>query len=142
MAVSTMKVLMVDDDPIFLDFLENELSDIGTYDVTRAESGVEAIDIVLNSKEPFDCFLLDIDMPRIDGIELCQMLRGQPSTSGTPIIMVTRLRDIQMMDKAFAAGATDYINKPLVPSELRGRMQMAHAKLCEKDARMAMMSVV
>ena len=142
MTAKNMKVLLVDDDPIFLDFIENELKDIGTYDVTRAESAIEAIDIVLSAETPFDCFLLDIDMPKVDGIELCEMLRGQPCTDGTPIIMVTRLREVQMMDRAFAAGATDYLNKPLVPAELRGRMQMAHAKQREKDARMSMMRAV
>lgn len=142
MTAKNMKVLLVDDDPIFLDFLEKELKDIGTYDVTRAEAAIEAIDIVLSAEVPFDCFLLDIDMPKVDGIELCEMLRGQPCTEGTPIIMVTRLREVQMMDHAFAAGATDYLNKPLVPAELRGRMQMALAKQREKDARMAMMRAV
>lgn len=142
MMAKNMKVLLVDDDPLFLDFLENELKTIGTYDVTRAESAIDAIDIVLSAEVPFDCFLLDIDMPKVDGIELCEMLRGQPCTEGTPIIMVTRLREVQMMDNAFAAGATDYLNKPLIPAELRGRMQMAHAKQREKDARMAMMRAV
>ena len=135
-----MKVLVVDDDEIFLDYMFSELSTIGDYEVYRAISAAEALELIHDTDLSFDCFLLDIDMPGMDGIELCRNLRQNTAFSGVPIIMVTVLSAVEKMDLAFSAGATDYLNKPLVPSELRGRMQMVMAKLVEEKSRLALLS--
>ncbi|MFK5998799.1 MAG: response regulator, partial [Rhodobacterales bacterium] len=67
-----MRILSVDDDPIILELLAAVLVSMGHTDVTTAGSATEALEIVKDDPEPFDCFLLDIQMPGIDGIQLCK----------------------------------------------------------------------
>lgn len=137
-AVREMKILVVDDDPLFTELMRSELSQCGYHNVRIAFSGEEALKIVSEAAQPFDCFLLDINMPGMCGVELCTQLRRRPETQGIPIIMVTVLSEVENVDRAFAAGATDYLNKPLNRRELRGRLGMAEGMSKERAARMAM----
>lgn len=131
-----MKVLAVDDDPMVLDLLKGSLPEAGYSDITTALSAAEAMQIIQCSMPPFDCFLLDIQMPQISGIELCDWIRNIPLYSETPIVMVTAMSDKVFINQAFAAGASDYVTKPFEPLELSARMRMAE-RLNEKsrDAR-------
>lgn len=126
-ASTEMKILTVDDDPVFLEVMKIELAALGQKDVRQAQSAAEAMRLVRKSAEPFDCVFLDVMMPETDGVELCAMLRKEPATKSAPIIMVTVQTEIENVDRAFAAGATDYLNKPLNPRELRGRLQMVQS---------------
>lgn len=118
-----MKILAADDDAVFLDLLKNSLEE--GHDVTFAHSAGEALREANQSSDPFDCFLLDIKMPGQDGIELCRLLRKMPSYSATPILMLTALKDTASIDRAFEAGANDYVTKPLNAIELRTRINLA-----------------
>lgn len=120
-----MRILSVDDDPIILDLLTEVLASIGQSDVTIAESAVDAFEIIRDNSEPFDCFLLDIQMPEIDGIQMCQALRTMPLYQRAPIIMITAMSDKSYIDKAFAAGAMDYVTKPFDVMELSERIRVA-----------------
>ncbi|WP_372840520.1 PleD family two-component system response regulator, partial [Phaeovulum sp.] len=84
----------------------------------------------------FDCFLLDIKMPGTSGIELCARIRKLQIYRRTPIVMVTAMSGRVFIDGAFAAGATDYITKPLDRLELKARIGMA-ARLHEERKRLA-----
>lgn len=120
-----MRILAVDDDPVSLELLQVLINQIGGHELTVAECPVEALEIVGTSKAArFDCFLLDIQMPTMNGIELCEVLRTIPAYSETPILMVTRLGEKTSIDDAFKAGATDYLNKPFELSELKGRINI------------------
>jgi CheY-like chemotaxis protein len=130
-----MKILSIDDDPIFLEVIKAELNDLGFHDVDQVQSGVEALQRVREGLVHYDCFLLDIDMPGMSGVELCSFLREEPAVEGLPIIMVTSRAELENVDKAFAAGATDYLNKPLSRRELRGRLQMAQSLMRERNAK-------
>ena len=127
-----MKILSVDDDPEFLDFIKLELSALGCTNVVQASSAEQAQKLVKAAKDPFDLFLLDIDMPEIDGVQLCSMLRREPTAASVPIVMVTVRAELESVDRAFEAGATDYLSKPLSRRELRGRVQMAERLALER----------
>tara|TARA_R110002074_G_scaffold3129_3_gene16941 strand:+ start:355 stop:1452 length:1098 start_codon:yes stop_codon:yes gene_type:complete len=120
-----MKILTVDDDQFALDILVAALKGADYQDVITASSADRALEKLMFEQEPFDCILLDIRMPKIDGIELCRMIRSMPSYGSTPIIMISALTDQHNIDKAMAAGATDYVTKPFKGLELGARLRAA-----------------
>ncbi|MGB8623478.1 MAG: response regulator [Paracoccaceae bacterium] len=129
-----MKFLAVDDDPVFLDLIVNMLRRYGYEDVVTAASGQEAVKLAANASVHFDCFLVDIQMPGMDGVELVRALRCRPIYQRTPIVMVTSMSDKTFVDDAFTAGATDYIIKPLEELEFKARLGMV-ARLHDERAR-------
>jgi DNA-binding response OmpR family regulator len=120
-----MRILAVDDDPFILDLVPILCARAGFSDVTLAASGEEALDLLTGSDSGFDCLLLDISMPGMDGIELCRQVRTIPQHRGTPILMLSALRDIRNMGDAYRAGATDYVTKPFDIEELGTRLRLA-----------------
>lgn len=118
-----MKILAVDDDPIILELLAQFVDSIGEHELTLALSGQEALEIMQTPGNPeFDCFLFDIQMPHMDGIELTQKVRTTTNYTDTPILMLTAMSTRRYIDGAFAAGATDYVTKPFEVNELRERL--------------------
>lgn len=127
-----MRFLAVDDDPTFLDVLRNFMEAQGEHRLCTAQSGQEALELVQKAPGLHDGFLLDIFMPGMNGIELCQRLRAMVAFRHVPIIMLTVASQRHMIDDAFVAGATDYLLKPLDARELDARLTMAvrlHEKL-------------
>lgn len=120
-----MRILAVDDDPIILDLLTAVLGQAGYTDLVTARSGEQALSVLETVEQPFDCFLFDILMPGIDGVELCQRVRAMPSYAATPVLMVSRLDEKKHFDRAFSAGANDYVTKPFDATELKVRIRLA-----------------
>ena len=120
-----MRILAVDDDPVILDLLKNTITDIDGYTLTCVDTCEGALDAIRAAEDPFDCLLLDIILPGTSGIELCKKLRRTPFYKSVPILMITASREVGLMDKAFQAGATDFISKPLHPIELKARINSA-----------------
>ncbi len=112
------------------------LAALGHHDVVTAQSAEQALGWVEKAKPSFDCFLLDIKMPGTSGIELCARIRKLQLYRRTPVVMVTAMTERVFIDGAFAAGATDYITKPLDRLELKARVGMA-ARLHEERERLA-----
>jgi CheY-like chemotaxis protein len=131
-----MKILAVDDDPVFLELLIVMLRSLGFENLTTATSGQDALSLLDQTKQPFDCLLLDIQMPGMNGVQLCGAVRGIDAYKRTPILMVTAMSAKNYVDDAFAAGATDYVTKPLDRLDLKARLGMA-VRLCEERQRMA-----
>ena len=123
--VKVMRILAVDDDPLQLKLLEAILDEAGYSDVTIATSAAVALRTLLNEEAPFECLLFDIQMPELDGVDLTKILRFLPEYSETPIIMVTAMSERNYIDRAFAAGAFDYITKPYDKLELTTRIRNA-----------------
>lgn len=112
LAQGGMRILAVDDDPIILGLIPRIAAEVGCADTTISSSGAQALALLEQSFRPYDCLLLDINMPGIDGIELCGRIRRIPAYRDTPIIMLTAMKDVDHLDRAFRAGASDYISKP------------------------------
>ncbi len=102
--------LVTDDDIIIRMFAREALEQVG-WEVDEAENGREAC--VAFEKRPPDVVLLDVMMPEMDGFETCAALRRLPGGEHTPILIMTGLDDFESITKAYDAGATDFIVKPL-----------------------------
>lgn len=120
-----MRILAVDDDPIILELLGQFVEIIGTHELTTAESALDALDMLDDPDTgSIDCFMLDIQMPGMDGIELARRIRETARHADTPILMLTAMSDKRYIDAAFAAGATDYVTKPFEIAELKDRISV------------------
>jgi putative two-component system response regulator len=113
--VTRSKVLVVDDVAANRELLQGHLDDLG-YEVREARDGVEALEAVA-AEEP-DLILLDIDMPRLDGIAVCEQLKAHPIRRLIPIVILTASNDRGTKLRGIAAGADDYLSKPFDPKEL------------------------
>ena len=115
-------VLAVEDEPDILEVIEHNLRKEG-YRVLTAEDGESALRI-LRQKRP-DLLLLDIMIPRLDGIEICRRIRADPSTRAIPVIMVTAKGEESDVVLGLGVGADDYVVKPFSPRELLARVRAA-----------------
>ena len=114
------KILIVDDEPFNVDYLEQELDDLG-YETVSARNGKEAIDRV--ATEGPDLILLDVMMPVMDGFTVCRALKSNEETRLIPIVIMTALDGIEDRIKGIEAGADDFLTKPVNPRELIARIQ-------------------
>ncbi len=142
MKASKMQILIADDNPTTRIIMRKTLVDFGC-NVTEAVDGEEAW-INVTSESPPDIALLDWEMPKIDGITLCQKILRHRREHYIYIIMVTSRNQSSDLDTGFASGADDYIVKPLDRRELRNRIQAAcrilhyERELREKELRVRM----
>jgi DNA-binding response OmpR family regulator len=113
------KVIVVDDDPAALTTLSHLLQPWGLQ-VTTVENATTFWD-VLTATDP-DLLLLDLEMPMFSGIDLCQVVRQDPQWGDLPILIVTAHTDAESIRRVFAAGADDFIGKPVVGPELVTRV--------------------
>ncbi len=115
-----MRILAVDDDPIILELVTQFMMAVGDHELTTAQSGMEALEILERpGGARFDCFLLDIQMPQMDGIELTRRIKQIDQYCDTPVLMLTAMSEKRYIDRAFAAGATDYVTKPFEVNQLK-----------------------
>lgn len=126
-------ILVVEDSPINQQILRNLLTKEG-YVVRIAGHGKEAL--ILVAEERPDLLLLDILMPEMDGLELCRLLKDQPSTRDVPVIFISSLDNTADKLSGFAAGGVDYITKPFHPAEVLARIS-THLKLCRLQRQLA-----
>ncbi|QHU98721.1 response regulator [Synechocystis sp. CACIAM 05] len=113
------KVLVVEDDRVTRSLLLMALKE-DNYGLAEATNGQECLDKFVQLQP--DIVLLDAIMPGMDGFSCCEQIRLLPGGDKVPILMITFLDDQESIDKAFAAGATDYINKPIHWSSFRRRI--------------------
>jgi two-component system, sensor histidine kinase and response regulator len=112
-------ILVIDDEPDNFDVVETLLNS-ENYQLYYAPSGQQALNR-LNSFQP-DLILLDVMMPDLDGMEVCQRIKADPKWQAVPIIMVTALTAKEDLARCLATGADDFISKPLNGVELRARV--------------------
>ena len=113
----SIKILLLEDDLLFAETLIDLLDDEG-YKVTHVPNGQEVLDVTFENK--FDLYLLDINVPLIDGLTLLGELRD--SNDNTPAIFLTSHKDKEMLKSGFTNGADDYITKPFDNDELLLRL--------------------
>ena len=112
-------VLAVDDDPVVLAAISALLKSTGRRVVTLAQAA--QFWQTLEDTSP-DLVVLDVDMPEVNGIEMCQVMRADPQWSRLPVVFLTARTDVATVQEIFAAGADDYVAKPLVGPELTTRI--------------------
>jgi PleD family two-component response regulator len=123
------KVMVVDDDRDWLRTLPLQLNPWGMKVTTLAEP--EQFWTVLQAVIP-DVLVLDVNMPQIDGFELCQVVRSDPSWRQLPILFLSVLSDRQTQYRAFRVGADDYLCKPVMGVDLANRIlsRLQRLKAC------------
>lgn len=119
MDAKAKKILIADDEPDILEIIQYNLQREG-YEVITAKDGDEALEKA-KSVRP-DLIILDIMMPRKNGMEVCAILRAQPAFKQTLIIFLTALNDEGSQIKGLETGADDYVNKPISPKVLVSRV--------------------
>jgi two-component system alkaline phosphatase synthesis response regulator PhoP len=119
-ALPTPKILLVDDDPDIIELLEYNLKKEG-YETASANDGIQAVEVAKTFKP--DLILLDVMMPRQDGIETARQLRQLPDFKDTYILFLTARAEEYTEVAAFDVGADDYIVKPIKPRALVSRIK-------------------
>jgi len=119
-AMDTVKILIVDDEPDILEFLEYNLVKEG-FDVFTAANGEEGIRIA--EREKPQLVILDIMMPRMDGVEVCRRLRKRPEFDNTVIAFLTAREEDYSQIAALDVGGDDYITKPIRPRVFLSRVK-------------------
>ncbi len=112
----TRGVLIVDDDQFIRKLIATTLEDVSEFELHEAADGVEAIDVA--RRERPSLVFLDVDMPRLNGIDTCRRLREDEATSNTTIVMLTAAHDDRVESDAEQAGADLFLTKPFSPLDL------------------------
>lgn len=113
----TRKILLIEDEHAIAELLSLHLRDTGA-EVTHVDDGVRGLTLAL--QEAWDLVLLDLTLPRLDGLDICQQIRE--CNPGTPIILITARTSETERIQGLDAGADDYVSKPFSVSELMARI--------------------
>ncbi|MEN9222386.1 MAG: response regulator [Thermostichus sp. BF3_bins_97] len=116
---TAMKILLIEDDPVLAGWIASVLRR-ERYTLELAEDGQVGYDMALTTQP--DLMIIDVDLPELDGIQLCQKIRAQGSS--TPILMLTGLAEDQDKVRGLDAGADDYLVKPCSAMELLARLRV------------------
>lgn len=123
-----LKVLIIDDEADTRELLEHILAD--KFQVLTAADGEEGLRAARSSLPHL--ILLDITMPKLDGIAVCEALRSSDATRHIPIIMLTASTDVDSRIKSFMTGADDFVSKPYKPRELLARISSKMRRVEER----------
>lgn len=130
MSSKAYKILLVDDEPDILEFMEYNLKK-EKYSVFTANNGKEALQVAKREKP--DLIILDIMMPEMDGIETCRALREMPDFKNTLIAFLTARNEDYSLVAGFDVGADDYITKPIKPRVLISRINALFRRYRNSD---------
>ena len=132
MDYNSKKVLIADDEPDILEIISYNLLKEG-YRVETAKDGIDALDKISTFKP--DLVILDIMMPKMNGVEVCKIMRSKPEYNDTLIIFLTALSDESSQIKGLETGADDYISKPISPKVLISRVNAIFRRLQLPEAK-------
>ena len=124
------KVLIADDEPDIVEIIAYNLTNEG-YETMTAKNGFEALDKTQSFKP--DLLILDIMMPKMNGVEVCRTLRLKPEFNDTLIIFLTALSDETSQINGLETGADDFISKPISPKVLLSRVNAIFRRLNKED---------
>lgn len=114
------KILIVDDEPTNIESLAR-LMTLRGYEVVTASDGESALNTVACERP--DIVLLDVRMPKIDGLEVCRRLKDDPATCLTPVVLITALGETEDRIRGIEAGADEFLAKPFDVAELEARVR-------------------
>ena len=126
--MSGRKILVVDDDPSIREILSLQLTRLG-YEVTTADDGLEAVE-AFKASTP-DAILMDLMMPRLDGLATCQKIRAVEKKNGvkrTPVLFLTARDSTHDKTSAALSGGDEFVPKPVSIQELRERLEALFLK--------------
>lgn len=112
---STFHILLVEDEPVIRELVSSMLNEDGV-NVVCAEDGVEGLKLA--KTRAFQLILMDVVLPKMDGVTVCRILKSDPATAGVPVYMLTGKAKKADVDSATMAGADGYIHKPFRGAEL------------------------
>lgn len=138
MAKQNQKILLVDDESDILELLKYNLVKEG-YDVKTASDGIKGVDVAKNFLP--DLIILDIMMPKQDGVETCRQIREIPELSNAFIIFLTARSEEYSEVAAFDMGADDYITKPIKPRALVSRINALFRRESKKKKENSKISI-
>ena len=136
-----MSILVVDDSSKSRLVLKTYLNSFGYHDLEMVASASEALRYLgvtegaLPDPTMTDLILLDVLMPEVDGIQACRLIKSTPKLKDIPILMITAQDEESYLEQAFAAGAIDYLTKPISKVDLQARVASALALKQEIDSR-------
>jgi len=130
--METRKVLIADDEPDILEILKYNLVGEG-YQVVTAKDGDDAIEKAKRFQP--DLLVLDIMMPKKNGVEVCEILRSQPSFKNSLIIFLTAVNDESTQIKGLEMGADDYLSKPVSPKVFISRVNALFRRVPKKETK-------
>lgn len=118
--MKTPKILLVDDEPDIIEFLSYNLRKEG-YEILTAADGLEGLEIAIAEKP--DLILLDVMMPKMDGIECCNEIKKQPGLRDTWVVFLTARTEEYSQLAGYESGADDYVTKPIKPKILMSKIK-------------------
>jgi two-component system, cell cycle response regulator len=127
------RILVVDDDPNTLEILRRWLNREG-YEALTAEDGPACLKAL--EGDPVDVIVLDVMMPGMDGLEVCERLRASEAWRQIPVILLTAKDDMETRGRGMALGVSEYLTKPVNKQELFGRLK-AQVRSRELDRRLS-----
>ena len=133
MIFSKPRILCVDDEPSILKIFEGLLAP-NDYEIIKAQDGQEALEKL--NEERVDLVLMDIMMPKLDGLEACKRTKGDERTRDIPVVIITALSAKADWVKGIEAGAEDFISKPFDAREILERVKilLERKSLSERNA--------
>jgi CheY-like chemotaxis protein len=129
-----MKILLVDDEPEVCRLVKTMVEPLGVEVCTSSDS-IEAASIL--ETEKFDGIMVDVAMPNMDGFQLTRKIRATPPNQQAPVIMITGLDDVETMRRAFEAGATFFIGKPISREKIYAIFRTARGAMLAEQRRWA-----
>jgi diguanylate cyclase (GGDEF)-like protein len=130
-ALKSSKIMMVDDEPTTIEVLATFLEGEGYENIVTSTDSREAVDLL--RKHLPDCVLLDLMMPNVDGLQILREIRSDATLQHTPVIILTSSTDAETKLKALQHEATDFLGKPVDPSELALRLRNILAAKAYQD---------
>ncbi|AVM74564.1 SpoIIE family protein phosphatase [Magnetospirillum gryphiswaldense] len=121
-AFAQVSILIVDDNPFNCRMLEALIQTLGVGHIRVANDGIQGLEAI--TEHCPDLVLLDVMMPRMDGLEMCRRLRTDHALSDLPVLFITALEDAKSRTACFAAGGNDVISKPIDTDEVLARVRV------------------
>ena len=130
-SANTAKIMIIDDESVLIKVLRKYLNDAGYGNCLGTTESSDAMAII--RRERPDVILLDFIMPKVDGLEILEMVRGDPRLRHIPVLMLTACTDAEIKVRALELGATDFLSKPLDPNDLIPRVRNTLATKAYQD---------
>lgn len=132
MSDHSYSLLIVDDNELNRDVLSRRLSQ-ASYRLTMAADGRQAVNLLTASPDAFDLVLLDIMMPEMNGYQVLEAMKSEPTLRHIPVIVISALEEMDSVIRCIELGAEDYLHKPFNPTLLRARVTAALERKALRD---------